>query len=155
MTPPFLDRVVKKCLAKEPDERWQTASDLMTGLKWVTEVGTQVGPSPAVAAPAAWKRAIPWGIVAVLAVITAVISWSDSPVRSPGSTTPRRVTIDLAEGVTLPKGEGPAISISPDGQTFVYVGDSESGRQLYRRDMNQFASTPIPGTEGALRVTIT
>ena len=149
MTPPLFDRVVRRCLAKEPDERWQTAADLMAELKWVTEVGTQVGHSPAVAAPAAWKRAIPWGIVAVLAVITAVMSWSDSPLRSPGSTTPRRVTIDLAEDVTLPKGQGPAISISPDGQTLVYVGESGSGRQLYRRDMNQFASTPIPGTEGA------
>ena len=28
MTPPALDRVVKKCLAKEPDQRWQSASDL-------------------------------------------------------------------------------------------------------------------------------
>ena len=151
MTPELLGQVVKKCLTKDPDERWQSASDLMTGLKWVTEVPTSVDSLPAVAAPAAWKKAIPWGIVAVLAMITAVMFWSDSPVRSPGSTTLRRLTIDLAEGVALPKGQGEAISISPDGQTLVYVGESASGWQLYRRDMNGFTSTPIPGTEGALR----
>ena len=154
MTPQLLDWVVRRCLAKQPDERWQAASDVMAGLRQATEVGTTMDSLPAVAAPAVWKRAVPWSIVAVLAIITAVMSWSDSPVRSPGSTTPRRVTIDLAEGVTLPKGQGPAISTSPDGQTLVYVGESGSGRQLYRRNMNQFASTPIPGTEGAFTPTI-
>ena len=42
MTPPALDRVVKKCLAKEPDERWQSASDLCDELKWIAEGGSQV-----------------------------------------------------------------------------------------------------------------
>src|ERR1700693_5407040 len=37
MTPPALDRVVKTCLAKEPDERWQTASDITKQLKWIGE----------------------------------------------------------------------------------------------------------------------
>ena len=42
MTPPALDRVVKRCLAKEPDKRWQTASDLCEELKWIAEGGSQV-----------------------------------------------------------------------------------------------------------------
>src|SRR5246127_4793777 len=41
MTPPALDRVVKTCLAKEPDGRWQTASDLCGELKWIAEGGSQ------------------------------------------------------------------------------------------------------------------
>src|SRR5580693_2534893 len=50
MTPPALDRVVKKCLAKEPDERWQAASDVCDELKWIAEGGSQVGlPATAVA----------------------------------------------------------------------------------------------------------
>ena len=39
MTPPALDRVVKKCLAKEPEKRWQVASDLCDELKWIAEQG--------------------------------------------------------------------------------------------------------------------
>src|SRR5271169_5074786 len=41
MTPPALDRVVKRCLAKEPDERWQSANDLANELKWISESGSQ------------------------------------------------------------------------------------------------------------------
>jgi serine/threonine protein kinase len=37
MTPPALDRGVKKCLAKDPDERWQSTSDLKTNLEWIVE----------------------------------------------------------------------------------------------------------------------
>jgi eukaryotic-like serine/threonine-protein kinase len=40
MTPPALDRVVKKCLAKEPERRWQGASDLCDELKWIAEGGS-------------------------------------------------------------------------------------------------------------------
>ena len=43
MTPPALDRVVKRCLAKEPDDRWQTARDLHQELKWIAEGGSQGG----------------------------------------------------------------------------------------------------------------
>jgi hypothetical protein len=40
MTPPVLDRVVKTCLAKEPDERWQTATDLCRELRWIANGGS-------------------------------------------------------------------------------------------------------------------
>ena len=43
MTPPALDRIMKKCLAKEPDERWQSAKDLSDELKWIAEGGSQTG----------------------------------------------------------------------------------------------------------------
>src|ERR1700736_1794527 len=49
-TPPALDRVVKKCLAKESEKRWQAASDLTDELKWIAEGGSQTGtPAPTVA----------------------------------------------------------------------------------------------------------
>ena len=46
MTPPALDRVVKKCLAKEPENRWQTPKDLCDELKWIEEGGSQVASAP-------------------------------------------------------------------------------------------------------------
>ncbi len=49
MTPPALDRVVKKCLAKEPEKRWQAASDVCDELKWIAEGGSQAGSAPAAA----------------------------------------------------------------------------------------------------------
>src|SRR6202030_3227337 len=56
MTPPQLDRVVKKCLAKEPEKRWQVASDVCDELKWIAEGGSQAGPSTAAVAPARKNR---------------------------------------------------------------------------------------------------
>src|SRR6202158_6182718 len=49
MTPLALGRVVKKCLAKEPEKRWQAASDVCDELKWIAESGSQVGFAPAAA----------------------------------------------------------------------------------------------------------
>src|SRR6195256_69683 len=57
MTPVLLGRVVKKCLAKDPDERWQSASDLAAELKWIAEGGSQSGVAVrAPAASSAWSR---------------------------------------------------------------------------------------------------
>ena len=49
LTPPALERLVKRCLAKDPDERWQSARDLSSELKWIAEAG---GGAPATAAGA-------------------------------------------------------------------------------------------------------
>ena len=50
MTPPALDRVVKTCLAKDPEDRWQTAHDVKLELQWIAEGGSQAGlPAPVVA----------------------------------------------------------------------------------------------------------
>src|SRR6202051_2823527 len=47
MTPSALDRVVKRCLAKDPDDRWQSTNDLTNELEWIAEGGSQAGlPAP-------------------------------------------------------------------------------------------------------------
>lgn len=43
LTPSALERIVKKCLAKDPDERWQSASDLTSELRWIEAGGSQAG----------------------------------------------------------------------------------------------------------------
>ena len=57
MAPRALDRVVKKCLAKEPEKRWQAASDVCDELKWIAESGSQTTPAPP-AAPKNIARAL-------------------------------------------------------------------------------------------------
>ena len=52
MATPALDRLVRKCLAKSPDDRWQTAGDLLSELEWITESGSNAG----IPAPLAAKR---------------------------------------------------------------------------------------------------
>ena len=39
-TPAALERLILRCLAKDPDERWQTARDLAAELRWIGETGS-------------------------------------------------------------------------------------------------------------------
>ena len=71
LTPPALDRVIQKCLAKDPDDRWQTAQDLAAELKWIADGGSQIGaPAPVVARRksrerGAWITAGVFGVAAI------------------------------------------------------------------------------------------
>src|SRR5665213_1864454 len=69
-----LDRVVKKCLAKDPDDRWQTARDLKAELIWIAGGGAE---SPGqTKARTTW---VPWAIAGVLAVVAAFAGWMLKP----------------------------------------------------------------------------
>jgi hypothetical protein len=68
MSPPALDRVVKGCLAKDPDERWQTAHDVKLQLQWIAEGGSQAGLPAVVGARRKMSQHISWAIAAVCAL---------------------------------------------------------------------------------------
>src|ERR1700676_1535092 len=70
MTPPALDHVVKKCLAKEPESRWQDASDLCDELKWIYDSGSQAAIPVPTASGRAWKKYLSW--IAAVAVVISV-----------------------------------------------------------------------------------
>src|SRR6516165_2955749 len=65
LTPPVLDHAIRKCLAKSAEERWQSASDLASELKWITEAGTSSGAHAAVIAR---KGRASWAYPVVAAV---------------------------------------------------------------------------------------
>ena len=146
MTPPLFDRIVKRCLAKQPDKRWQTASDVMEELKWVTEVGTPVDSVPT--APVTWQRVIPWSIALVAAAIAAVAIWSLTP---PASLPLLKFEITPPSTAPLAPGRLTDLAISPDGKRIVYLADREGTSQLYVRSLDERIATPIPGTEGVER----
>jgi eukaryotic-like serine/threonine-protein kinase len=84
LTPPALERTIRVCLAKDPDERWQSASDLWNELRWISEGGSQSGGITAVQsgsqtgvriAAAAWRTPRPmiaWIVAALFGIIVAV-----------------------------------------------------------------------------------
>src|SRR5882757_3183950 len=73
MTPPALDRVVKKCLSKEPEKRWQSADDLTNELKWIAESCSEAGvPAPILTDRKSRKRLV-WSVVAILLVATLAL----------------------------------------------------------------------------------
>src|SRR6266700_2853710 len=64
MTPLSLERVVKKCLAKDPDERWQSASDLASELNWIAEGGSQAEETARVPSRRGKLRRLGWPVAA-------------------------------------------------------------------------------------------
>jgi serine/threonine-protein kinase len=148
--PPSLGAFLGRCLEKDPKERVQAMGDMRLALEGVFEAGVGKGTSPDVP----WYRAaLPWLIAVSAAIVAIAVVVSERWVRIDEKTAPRpqrRFTIESAEGTTLVQGLGPAIAISPDGETVVYAAESEAGRRLYRRSLTDFDATPIRGTEGAL-----
>ena len=102
LTPPVLDHVVKRCLAKQVDDRWQAASDVMRELKWAAEAGSQS--SAAVPAPPRRRPVLLTGarvawMVAAIAVVSAIaVGWWGIRTTTPQ---PLRGTLDECGGATL------------------------------------------------------
>ena len=125
LAPASLDRIVQKCLAKNPDDRWQTARDLKSELVWVRDGREDArrarAPVVKTGRRRAWRQLIAVGIPTLAALALAVMLW-----RSSGSAPPRTVTrlsLNLPPGVTLfiPI-NGTSIAIAPDGSRIAFIG---------------------------------
>jgi Tol biopolymer transport system component len=148
MTPPQLDRVVKTCMAKDPDERWQTASDLCRELKWISDGGSQAGIPAAPASGQTWKKRLPW--IAAIAVAIAAVAGAALYLRrsTPAATQAVRFTVGPPEKVGF--AANPAfLSISPDGSKLAFVAGTGGGGQLWIRALDSPVAQALPGTEGA------
>jgi eukaryotic-like serine/threonine-protein kinase len=77
VAPPALERLVQRCLAKSPDDRWQSVRDVLLELRWIQEDRHKRG--PAAAEGARLRRWLPWALTAT-AVLIAVSAWAARPV---------------------------------------------------------------------------
>jgi eukaryotic-like serine/threonine-protein kinase len=139
LTPPALDRIVRTCLAKDPDDRWQSARDLNRELTWIVEAGAQRdrGATRVVRPSHWWTLAI--AITIVISALWSLGVWNLS--RSAPIRRPVRLSILLPASDQLF-----GFALSPDGETLVFAAGRGNVRQLYRRTLDQLAATPIPGT---------
>jgi Tol biopolymer transport system component len=146
MTPPALDRVVRTCLAKDPEERWQSAGDVGKELKWIAE-GSAAGvaaPQP-VAARRRNRERIAWAVAAVALAAAAWLGLS-RPKTVTSAARGLRASILLPEKLFLHNAV-----LSPDGSRFVFGGRDAAGKvQLWLRPLDASTSTPIAGTEGGV-----
>ncbi len=154
--PMELERIVNKSLAKNPDERYQHADDLLVDLRTLRNklpdlVSSSAisRPIPTVTKPRKIQKSLLWKVAAASIAITAlIVLWNILQTRQPVQKPVSRFAINLPPGETL-TGPGSSIALSRDGKNVVYVGRSGNTAKLYLRPIDEFESKPIAGTEGA------
>ena len=151
VTPLALDRIVKKCLAKDPEERWQSARDVTDELKWIAEGGSQASlltaapkDSGATQGAPAWTSKLSWAMAAGLALLLVVTVGALWRATRPVERALVRLDVDLGPEVSLDSPRGTDAILSPDGTRIVYV----SQNRLFTRRLDQPNATELAGTQG-------
>ena len=127
MAPPALDRVIRKCLAKDPDKRWQAASDVCDELRWIVESGSQAAGSAANAAPRKPRARLAWALGLIVAVILAATAATTYFRNAPADLAPLRFSIappDKGNFALAP----PFLALSPDGRMLAFIGSDAAGK---------------------------
>ena len=145
LTPPILERVIERCLAKDPEERWQSARDLSQHLRWIAD---GVVTTSRAAAPS--SRARPgWAIASLVAIVVGIFVWNSARPSDSAPASARRVEVALPDDQSLAAGTFPSLALTPDGTQLIVQTRADGVSQLYRRPLDQFEARPIDGTEGA------
>ncbi|MGA9073620.1 MAG: protein kinase, partial [Candidatus Sulfotelmatobacter sp.] len=146
MSPPALDRVVRTCMAKDPDDRWQTAHDVKLQLQWIAEGGSQAGVPAPVAARRRTSQRLAWTVAAVAAAV-AIAFAVGFVLRAPAPVHPLRVSILPPEQHSF---DPLSIALSPDGTKLAFVATAAAGApQLWVRPLDSTAAQPLAGTDDA------
>jgi Tol biopolymer transport system component len=148
LTPPSLERLVRRCLAKDPDERWQSALDVAARLQEIAN------PDPDTSRARGTPR---WVILAlVAAVVTALVAGflGTRPWQGTSQGPVVRAEIDLTpeRALTHRRPSRTEVALSPDGTHLVWNSCPSGcweGRALYMRSLDSGVVAPVPGTENA------
>ncbi len=147
MIPASLDRIVKGCLAKEPEHRWSTAHDVMLQLQWIAEGGSMAGVPAPVVARRKNREKLAWGLFAAALVGAAALAYGFVR-RAPQP--PPIVRFDIVPPPEIATMDVPRIS--PDGRTLAFdATDLEGKARIWVRPLNSLVAQPLPGTEGGVR----
>ena len=147
ITPPALSRILNRCLAADPDDRWQSARDLRINLEWValgfSEVALPQGRT------ALSKRVWFLGAVAMIlaaALSAGVVYW----LRTPAVARTIKLSLLPPVGATfVPGGIAGPPALSPDGKTIAFVAEQAGQQTLWVRALDSLNARELRGTEGA------
>jgi serine/threonine-protein kinase len=141
-TPRWLERLVRRCLAKDPDDRWQTMRDIVIELRTPPEEANTAAP-----AKASWW---PWAVAGVATLIAGVLLYNATRPTPPRPLINLDVEIAAGKQFDTRSTRGNAIAVSHDGSRLALALRGEDGKvSLYTRLLNQSQVTPLSGTENA------
>jgi eukaryotic-like serine/threonine-protein kinase len=154
-TPAALDRIVGTCLAKDPDDRYQSARDLLRDVTWVASGSGDAAAAQPISPPARSNR-IAWLVaamtsIALIATVGILLRRSEDKMTPAG---PAQFTIvppdNTSFGGPARGGSGSAtqVAISPDGRNIVFVAGTPVAYRIWLRPVGTLEAKPIAGTEG-------
>jgi hypothetical protein len=144
MAPRDLERFIRTCMAKDPEDRWQSAHDVAVQLKWIGENSQASVPAPVIARRKSRER-LAWAGLAI-ATLIAVASAAAYLRRAPGPLPAIRAFLPLPEAA-MTLGE---LAVSPDGTRLAFTAAKAGGQPaLWIRRLDGSSSQPVPGGESA------
>ena len=145
MSPAGLGQVIKTCLAKDPEDRWQGARDVKLQLRWIAV--TSSSPDRA-ANERRGRNRVAWALAGALAIISlslVVMRWLSPPYEARAL----RAFIVPPENATF-SDDAASVAVSPDGTRIVFVAQSAvNNSQLWIRPLDSISAKALPGTESA------
>jgi serine/threonine protein kinase len=141
--PPALDHVVRRCLEKDPDDRWQSAQDVASELLWISEAGSQAGVPVQILRHRKTRERSLWTLGLAMAVAVAgIVGW-----RIPHATEERSYSFEVPSRTDRYRGAMIA-QVSPDGARIAFLArDHERKQRLWLRPLDSIEAQPVEGTE--------
>lgn len=151
MTPSALEHVIRKCLAKDLEERWQSAADVKHELSWISQSSGERSAGFARAPVHALRfklAAVALGAIFLALAGVAAYLWMARP-EPTGPVV--RATLRLPSDVSLMTlgDQAGAPAISREGSNLVFAGIAQGKQMLFLLPLDGSPSKPISGTEGA------
>ena len=144
MASPALDRIVRRCLAKSPDDRWQSAGDLQSELEWIAETGSKAGIATPVAAKRRNRELLAWLVAGLAGVLLVWLAMSARMRKEPAEAQEVRFEIPAPDKLSFRFYDLPAVS--PDGERIAYTAAATSTgpERLFVRSLNEATAKEIP-----------
>jgi serine/threonine protein kinase/Tol biopolymer transport system component len=151
-SPPPLNYVISTCLAKDPEDRFQTAHDVKLQLAWLSQSSGIALPAPPVQSHAHRPSGTIFGLAAAAFLVVLVLGllffkYANRPAISDFGVV--RFSVALPPKQELAADLTQAVAISPDGKRLAYVAAESGVAHLYVRRLDQLEPVAIPDSEGA------
>jgi serine/threonine protein kinase/Tol biopolymer transport system component len=145
MSPPALDRIVRTCLAKDPEERWQSAGDVGKELRWIAEA-SQAGAPVSPAAPRRRRDWFAWAAAGLLLLATLFLGNEVRRLRTGYRIRAIHSFLDPPEKTSfrLTGDDSAPIALSPDGERAVFG----AGGKLWVQSLAAGTVARLAATEG-------